>query len=69
MTQDLWQTHHQVLLIALLKEFIKLRTYNKKCLLKLNTKIMIAFMNTQTLRIFIYYTNVYVAIKITENSF
>ena len=40
-TQDLWQAHYQILLIILLKEFIKL-----------NVKSVIhIFMNTETLKI------------------
>ena len=40
-TQDLWQAHYQILLIILLKEFIKL-----------NVKFVIhIFMNTETLKI------------------
>ena len=33
---------------------------------ELNTKIMIAVLNTQTLKIILYYTNVYVAVGITK---
>ena len=40
-TQDLWQAHYQILLVILLKEFIKL-----------NVKSVIhIFMNTETLKI------------------
>ena len=51
--QDFWQAHYQILLIILLKEFIKLNANtntmikNKK-LVELNTKIVGAFLNTQT---------------------
>ena len=54
--QDLWKVHYQILLIILLKEFIKLninmdKMVNKMKLLELNTKIAIAFLDTQTLKI------------------
>ena len=54
--QDLWQAHYQILSIILVKEIIKLNvntdtmTKNVK-LMELNTKIVTAFLNTQTLKI------------------
>ena len=53
--QHLWQTHYQILLIILLKEFIKLNvnrdmTVKHVKFVKLNTKIASAFSNTQTLK-------------------
>ena len=54
--QDLWQAHYQILSIILVKEIIKLNvntdtmTQNVK-LMELNTKIVTAFLNTQTLKI------------------
>ena len=59
--QDLWQAHYQVLLIIVLKEFIKLNvnrnTVVKKVkLTELNTDtdIVTAFLNTQTLKMKIF---------------
>ena len=59
--QDLWQAHYQVLLIIVLKEFIKLNvnrnTIVKKVkLTELNTDtdIVTAFLNTQTLKMKIF---------------
>ena len=53
--QDLWQPHYQILLIILLKEFIKLvvNTYmmiKNVELAELNTKTATAFLNTKTLK-------------------
>ena len=53
--QDLWQVHYQALLIILLKEFIKsnenLNTMIKNMkLAELTTKIAVAFLDTQTLK-------------------
>ena len=53
--QDLWQAHYQILLIILLKEFIKLNA-NMDMITKnverveLNTKIESIASNTQTLK-------------------
>ena len=55
MAQDLWQVHHQILLIILLLELTKLNV-NVNIITKiangveLNTKIAIAFLNTQALK-------------------
>ena len=52
--QDLWQTHYQILLIILLKEFIKLNV-NTNTMIKnvklaeLNINFATVFFNTQTL--------------------
>ena len=54
--QDLWQAHYQILLIILLSEFIKLNV-NTNTMMKnvkleeLNTKIVSAFLDAQTLKI------------------
>ena len=54
--EDLWQAHCQILLIILLKKFIKL-TVNMNMMIKnvksaeSNTKIVTAFLNMQTLKI------------------
>ena len=53
--QYLWQPHYQILLIILLKEFIKLvvNTYmmiKNVELAELNTKTATAFLNTKTLK-------------------
>ena len=54
--QDLWQAHYQILLIILLSEFIKLNV-NTNTMIKnvkleeLNTKIVSAFLDAQTLKI------------------
>ena len=51
--QDLWQTRYEILLIILLKKFIKLNV-NKETMIKnvrleeLNTKFATAFLNTET---------------------
>ena len=51
-----WQVHYQILLIILLMEYIKLNV-NRDSMMKnvklaeLNTKIMTAFLNTQTLKV------------------
>ena len=61
MTQDLWQTYYQVLLIILMNKFIKL-TVNTDMIIKnvkrleLNTKI-----------VSYYYANISIAIGITKN--
>ena len=52
--QDLWQTHYQILLIILLKEFIKVNvntdtTTNKVKLADLSAKVVSAVLNTQAL--------------------
>ena len=53
--QDLWQGHYQILLIILLKEFIKFNV-NTNMMIKnlkvvdLNRKIATTFLNTQTLK-------------------
>ena len=48
--QDLWQAYYQILLIILLKEFIKVNvnkdTVIKKCETCGNTKTATAFLNT-----------------------
>ena len=52
--QDLWRTHYQILLIILLKEFIKYKYGHddKKCeTMKLNTKITSALLNSEALQI------------------
>ena len=65
--------HYQILLITLLKEPITLIAntdiiiINVKCV-KLNTKIMSAVLNTQMLKMILYYTDVYVAIGIIKKS-
>ena len=54
--QDLWQAHHQILLIILLKELVK-SNINTDMMIKnvkfveLSTKIVSAFLNTQALKI------------------
>ena len=54
--QDLWISHYQILLIISLKQFIQLNV-NINMIIKTakrvesNTKIAIAFLNTQTLKI------------------
>ena len=53
--QDLWQAHCQVLFIILLEGFIKLNLHRDSMiknikLVELNTKILTAFLNTQTLK-------------------
>ena len=55
MAQDLWQVHHQILLIILLLELTKLNV-NVNIITKiangveLNIKIAIAFLNTKALK-------------------
>ena len=71
--QDLWQTHYQVLLIILLKEFIKLNVKTNKIiknvnLLELNTNIATIFFNINTLKMIGYNTNDYVVRKIIKKS-
>ena len=56
--QDLWQIYFQILLIILLKEFIKLNANTGTIIInakrvELNTKIVSAVLNTQTLKIFL----------------
>ena len=52
--QDLWQAHSQMLLIGLLKEFIKLNVNMDLMIdmkpVELDTKIATAFWNRQTLK-------------------
>ena len=54
-TKDLWQVHYQILLIMLLKEFMKLNV-NRNTMIKnlkivdLNTKNATAFLNIETLK-------------------
>ena len=53
--EDLWQTHYQILLIILLKKFIKLHVnmdmiIKNVTLVELNTKLKSAVLNTQTLK-------------------
>ena len=56
MAQDLWQAHYQILLIILLKEFIK-SNVNMGLIMKkvkrveLNTKIVRVVLNIQTIKI------------------
>ena len=50
-TQDLWQVHYQILLIILLKEFIKVKVntammINNMKLAELSAKILSAVLNT-----------------------
>ena len=50
-TQDLWQVHYQILLIILLKEFIKVKVntdmmINNMKLVELSAKIVSAVLNT-----------------------
>ena len=50
-TQDLWQVHYQILLIILLKEFIKVKVntdmmINNMKLAELSAKIVSAVLNT-----------------------
>ena len=55
--QDLWKARYQILLIILLKEFIKLNVKmniiikSLKCV-ELNLTIVTAFLNTQALKMF-----------------
>ena len=69
----LMAAHYQILLITILKEPITLIAntdiiiINVKCV-KLNTKIMSAVLNTQMLKMILYYTDVYVAIGIIKKS-
>ena len=54
--QDLWQAYYQILLIILLKEFVKLNVNTNRMiknvkLAELNTKIATLFLNKQTLKI------------------
>ena len=53
--QDLWQAHYHILLIVLLKDFIKIKVNMKKMIKKceiaeLNIKIVTALLNMQTLK-------------------
>ena len=54
--QDLWPGHYQMLSIILLKEFIELNVNTDTMIIKnlklveLNTKIVTAFLDTQTLK-------------------
>ena len=53
--QDLWPGHYQMLSIILLKEFIELNVNTDMMiknlkLVELNTKIVTAFLDTQTLK-------------------
>ena len=53
--QDLWQAHCQILLIILLKEFKKLNENGGMIInakqVELNTKIVSAVLNTQTVKL------------------
>ena len=55
--QDLWQAHYQILLIILLKDFIRLNV-KKNMILKnvklaeLNGKISTNFLNTENVKVF-----------------
>ena len=62
--QDLWQAHYQILLLILLKEFIKLNvktdTMIKQVKLsELNKKITTTFLSTENLKITQQITNVF----------
>ena len=53
--QDLWPGHYQMLSIILLKEFVELNVNTDMMiknlkLVELNTKIVTAFLDTQTLK-------------------
>ena len=53
--QDLWQAHYRILLITLVKEFVKLNVKMNKIIqnvkrLELNTNIATSFLNTQDLK-------------------
>ena len=61
--QDLWQVHYQILLIILLKEFIKLNVNTDTLiknvkLAKSNTKITKTVLNTKALKMIYQNTNV-----------
>ena len=71
MTQYLWQVPNQILLIILLKEFIKLNV-NIDIIIKhvkrveLNTNIVSAALNTQTLKMIEQKKKISVTIRITK---
>ena len=71
MVQHLSQTHYQVLVIILLKEFIKLN-FNVNSIItniklaQLNKNIVTAFFNTQALKMIEWNTNVYFATRIIK---
>ena len=56
--QDLWQAYYKILLIILLKEFIKLNVQT----------VIHVVLNTKTLKIIQQNANVYVGIKIAKKS-
>ena len=56
--QDLWKAYYKILLIILLKEFIKLNVQT----------VIHVVLNTKTLKIIQQNTNVYVGIKIAKKS-
>ena len=71
MAHNLWHTHYQILLIILLKEFIKLNLDQDTIIknvkrAKLNTKVATAFLNTQSLKMILLNKNVYSVTKITK---
>ena len=72
--EDLWQAHCQILLIILLKKFIKL-TVNMNMMIKnvkfaeSNTKIVTAFLNMQTLKIIWWNKNACVVTAIIKKTF
>ena len=71
MVQHLSQAHYQVLVIILLKEFIKLN-FNVNSIItniklaQLNKNIVTAFFNTQALKMIEWNTNVYFATRIIK---
>ena len=71
MVLHLSQAHYQVLLIILLKEFIKLN-FNVNSIItniklaQLNKNIVTAFFNTQALKMIEWNTNVYFATRIIK---
>ena len=71
MVQHLSQAHYQVLVIILLKEFIKLN-FNVNSIIttiklaQLNKNIVTAFFNTQALKMIEWNTNIYFATRIIK---
>ena len=71
--EDLQQANNQILLIILLKEFIKLNLNMDKKIesekrVELNSNIVSPVSNTQTLKVIYQNQNVYVAEKITKKT-
>ena len=67
--QDLWRAHNRILLINLPKKFIKLGMMIKNVKhVELNMKIASAVLNTQTLKMILWNTDVNVVITIIKKS-